>query len=465
MMRWSSTIALLFVVLLLPVSVRAQQGVDPQPIVQVTIEPQRVVVGQEAVLRVLVLAPNYLTSPPDLPTFQVRNAVTRQLPSVNTSEQRDGMTYSGVRFEFALYPQEAGDFAISDQKARVKYAAQPPATREVEITLPRLSFEAFVPAAAASLRPFLSADKLTIVQEIKRSSDQLKAGDAVTRTVIFKAEGTPAMLLPPQTFAIVDGLRLYAAQPALEDKVDGRTGVLTSTRADSGTYMLERAGDYLLPAIDVRWWNVGESRVEQVHLAGVPLNVSANPAIDGTTGRSGARLNWAALIDVIADHWIITALALMILVAIVWVMPAAARRMIAFLRRRRAAYRGSEAWSFRQFRAATRQRKAEAIYFGLLGWLRRFEPLAPEGTIDALTSAVNDPVLKRQIGALQRELFASAGETTPGWSPRTLMRHVNSARRSLRRRSLRPETTTVLPPRLNPIGSRRPEFCERRVAR
>jgi hypothetical protein len=464
MRRWSSAIALLSAVLLLSQVARAQQGADLEPIVQVTIDPQRVVVGQEAVLRVLVLAPNYLTSPPDLPTFQVRNAVTRQLPSVNTSEQRNGMTYAGVRFEFALYPQEPGDFAISDQKVRVKYASQPPATREVEIALPRLSFEALVPEAAASLRPFMSADKLTVEQEIKQSSDQLKAGEAVRRTVTIKAEGTPAMLLPPQTFAIIDGLRLYPAQPALEDKVDRRTGVVTSTRVDSATYMLERGADYSLPAIDIGWWNVAEGKVEQVHLAAVPLKVAADPAANVATGRSVARWTWVALIDVFADHWILTVLALMILVALAWVVPAAAHRTMAFLLRRRAAYRASEACSFRRFRAATRQRNAQAIYFELLGWLRRFEPLAPGGTIDALASAAKDPVLTQQIDALRAELFAS-GERSANWKPRTLLRHVASARRTLRHQSLRAEAKTALLPQLNPTGSRAPEFANRKVAR
>jgi hypothetical protein len=465
-MARSSVIALLLIVLPLPQGVRAQQGVDLEPIVQVTIDSQRVVVGQQALLRVVVLAPNYLTAPPELPTFQVRNAVTRQLPSVNTSEQRNGMTYAGVRFEFAVYPQEPGDFAISAQKVRIKYAAEPPATREVEITLPRLSFEAVVPEAAASLRPFLSADKLSVEQEIKRSSDQLKAGDAVTRVVTIKAEGTPAMLLPPQTFAIIDGLRLYPAQPELEDKVEGRTGAMTSTRVDSATYMLERAGDFSLPAIDIGWWNVGEGRVEQVHLAAALLKVAANPAVEdgGADGRSVAPWNWSALIDLIVNHWLLTAFALVILVVLAWIMPIAVRRMTAFLRRCRAAYRASEAWSFRQFRVATRQRKAETIYFALLGWLRRFEPLAPAGTIDTLMSVANDPVLQQQIEALQSELFASA-DGARGWSPRTLIRHVVLARRTLRRRSLRAEETTALPRLLNPAGSRAPEFSNRRVAR
>jgi len=368
-----------------------------------------------------------------------------------------------VRFAFAIYPQEPGEFVIPEQTVRIGYAAEPPKTREVEIALPRVSFESFVPERAAGLRPFLSAEKLSVGQEIKKSSDQIRVGDAVTRSVTISAEGTPAMLLPPQTFAVVDGLRSYPAQPALEDHIDQRTGVMTSTRIDSATYMLERPGDYALPAIDIGWWNLGEGRAEHIHLATVPLNVAASPG--EADGRPAARWDRRSLLDAIADHWLLGILALVILIAIAWIGPAAARWVMASLRRGRAAYRGSEPWSFRQFCAAARQRKAEAVYFALLGWLGRFEPLSPACTIDALTLAAEDPVLKRQVDALRSELFASAGETTTGWSPRVLKRHVSSARRTLRRRLRHSEATPALPPQINPAGPRVAEFSNRRVAR
>ena len=278
-----------------------------------TIDPPRVVVGQRTTLRIDVLAPNYMTSPPELPGFQVRNAVTRQLQSVNLSEQRNGTSYAGVRFEFAIYPQEPGSFAISDQKVKVKYAAEPPAVREELLSLPRVSFEAFIPDAAADLNPFLAASQLTVEQSVQRSSDPLKVGDSITRTVTIQAEETPAMLLPPVTFPAVDGLAVYPAQPALQDKTEGRTDALTATRTDSATYILQRPGDYVLPAIDVRWWNAGEGRVETAHLDAVTMQVAPNPAVQPAgTSAPKARLNWTAIVDLIADHWLLALLATLV---------------------------------------------------------------------------------------------------------------------------------------------------------
>jgi hypothetical protein len=443
---------------------RAQQAAAPEPVLKISIDPPRVVVGQKALLRIGVLAPNYMTSPPQLPGFQVRNAVTRQLQSVNLSEQRDGISYAGVQFEYAIYPQEAGSYALADQKITVRYAAEPPASREAVLPLPRIAFEAFIPDAASSLRPFVAATKLSIEQTIQRSSDQLKTGDAVTRIVTTKAEGIPAMLLPPQKLVAIDGLALYPAQPSLQDKTDGRTDALTSTRTDSATYMLQRPGDYLLPAIDVGWWNVDAGKMELAHLDAVPLQVAANPAVQGapSAGATAARWNWDAVIDFIADHWLIVILALAALAGMAWFAPAAAKTIAARYRRRREAYLQSEAWSFRRFRRTAGAGDARRTYFAMLDWLQRFEPAAPDRTISALKTAAADPTLDSEIGSMEQELFApqhSAGN----WSSRRLLRRVSAARRSLQRRAAGNGTGQSLPQQLNPAGGSVPSGRSRRL--
>lgn len=428
----------------------AQQASVPEPILKVTIDPMRVVVGQRTTLRIDVLAPNYMTSPPELPGFQIRNAVTRQLQNVNLSEVRNGVSYAGVRFEFAIYPQEAGSYAVADQKLKVKYAAEPPAVREEMLSLPRQSFESYIPEGAASLNPFLAANRLTIEQAIQRSSEQLKVGDSVTRSVTIHAEETPAMLLPPVKFPAVDGLAVYPAQPALQDKTEGRTDALTATRTDSATYILQRSGEYALPPIDVRWWNAEERRIETAHLDALTIKVAGNPAMEAAkAGTPAGRSKWAAFVNFILDHWIGAILGLAGMIALAWIVPRLAHAIAARRRQRRAAYVQSEQFFFDKLRNSARSGDARASYFALLDWLRRFEPA---GTIGDLKTAARDPALEREVAALESRLFSDRAAGT-AWSPRQFIRHVSSARRSLRNRSARHEPHGGLP-RLNPGGDR-----------
>ncbi|MFG3597982.1 BatD family protein [Bradyrhizobium sp. RDI18] len=429
----------------------AQQTNVPKPILQVTLDPPRVVVGQPTTLRIDVLAPNYMTSPPELPGFQVRNAVTRQLQSVNLSEERNGVAFAGVRFEFTIYPQEPGAFAISDQKVKVKYAAEPPAAREELLSLPRVSFDAFIPDAAADLDPYLAARRLTVEQSVQRSSDRLKVGDSITRTVTIQAAETPAMLLPSVTFAAVEGLAVYPAQPSLQDKTEGRTDALTATRTDSATYILQQPGDYVLPAIDVRWWNVGEGRVETAHLDAVTMQVAPNSAVHATgTSALKARLNWTAIVDLIADYWLFALLATLVVAGLIRVAPGVARRIAAYHRRRRQAYEQSEAFAFSRFRHAVRHRDAKTAYFAMLDWLPHVGATKPDHTVEAFKVAACDPVLDRQIDAIEVELFA-AHRDAGHWSRHQLLHRVSAARRRLRPRAGR-RSNMRLPQQLNPVG-------------
>jgi hypothetical protein len=451
-MRACLIIAAVTLAVMSPGNTPAQQSATAEPIMRVTIDRPRVVVGQMTTLRIEVLAPNYMTAPPELPGFQVRNAVTRQLQSVNINEQRDDTTYAGVRFEFAIYPQEPGSYAIADQKVTVRYAAEPPATREASIALPRIAFAAFIPDAAAGLRPFVAANGLTVEQTVQRSSDQLKVGDAVTRTVTIKADGTPAMLLPPQTFAAIPGLAPYPSQPALDDKVDGRSDAMMSSRVDSITYMLERPGDYALPPIDVRWWNSRDGKIEVAHADAVSLTVAANPSMSATAsaGERGTSLSLDRLINFVGDHWLLAALTAAGLALLAWLGSRAARVMSAIHHRRRTAYLQSESFAFARLRHAVRRREAKQAYFALLDWLQHFEAAAPDHRVDAFMARAHDPVLDRQIGAIENELFAPR-PNADRWSPRQLLRRISAARRGLGRRPER-NASSALPQQLNPVG-------------
>jgi hypothetical protein len=446
-------------VLATPLTARAQlpaeprQPASPEPILRVSIDPARVVVGQKTILRLEVLAPNYLTRPPALPEFQVRNAVTRRLQSLNLNERHDDLTYAGVRFEFAIYPQEEGTYALAEQSISLTYAAEPPRTRQAMLSLPRLEFSAFIPAPAAQLDPFLAATSLTIEQAVHYSSDPPRVGDSLTRTISIRADGPPSMLLPPTIFGSLDGLALYPAQPALRDRVDSRTADASASRVDAATYMLEKAGDYLLPAIALRWWNLRTARIETARVDTIELHVLDGPAVTGVAAARPHRgQDWHGLLDFIVEYWALLLLGLGVLLASPWLTSRLRRAIMPRARRRRDAVLASEAWAFACLLAAAWRPRARRVYVALLNWLDRFDPIAPDHTIKALKAAARDPALQQQVDALERDLFASRAGSGH-WSVVQLLFALGRARRRLLRQASRRPAIGALPERLNPIAT------------
>ena len=445
-------VAIALLALTAPFAALGQQSSTPEPIVRTSLDPPQIMVGKSTTLRVEVLAPNYMTSPPEMPDFQLRNAMTRQLQSVNTSEQRNGVEYAGVRFEFAIYPLEPGSYAVTGQKLTIKYAAEPPATRVATISLPRIEFQAFIPDAAAALHPFLTAAHLTIEQTIQRPSGQIKVGDAVTRIITLKADGTPAMLLPPMAFPAIEGLAVYPAQPSLQDRTEGRSDAMSGSRVDSATYMPEKPGNYVLPAAEVRWWNSHDNKIETAHLDAVTLQVAANPAVVSSIGGSAAsRWNWRGIVELVANHWLLALIAVVVLALLAWLAPRLGRSIAVRHRQRRQAWLGSEAFFFDRLRHAARRGDARGAYFSLLDWLQRFEPASPRHSVEALKTAARDLTLTQEIDALEAHLFAASREAS-AYSLHRLVRCVSRARRTLHRQSAPAERPHALPQRLNPVG-------------
>jgi hypothetical protein len=438
---------------ILTVRLALSQTIAPGPTVTVTLDPPRIMVGQKATLVVTVLAPNYMPAAPVLPDFQVRNAVTRALGAVNQTETRDGVTFAGVRYEFAIYPQEVGSYALPEQQVTVTYAADPPNARKVDIALPRQTFEAFIPDAAQDLDPFVSAESIAIEQKVDRSSQDLKVGDSIKRTVTVKAAGTPAMLLPPPAFAKVDGLALYPGQPSVQDNVDRRSSALSAMRTDEGTYMLERPGDYTLPAIELAWWNVRDGKIERARADAIMLHVADNPVqhVGGQGEGSAPAWDWRRPVFWLLDHWLLTVCTLVALGVVAWFAPAVARAIRQRMAARRSAYLVSEAWSFAQLRAAIRCRDPEKTYFALLDWLKRF---GPAHTVAALRQTVRDPLLDHEISSIESNLFGPQDAGDVAWSPPRLLKRVTIARRRLRGPGV-VATATVLPAELNPSAPQR----------
>jgi hypothetical protein len=239
-------------------------------------------------------------------------------------------------------------------------------------------------------------------------------------------------------------------------------------RVDEATYMLEQAGDYTLPATELAWWNARDGKVERARTGTIVLHVVDNPAPrageSGEASTSGR--DWRAPVDWILDHWLLCVAVLAALGALVWLAPAAVRAARQRIMQRRTAYLGSEARSFAQLRAAAHNRNSAKVYFALLSWVERFDPLAPNRSLNALKRAARDPALDREIASIETKLFAPQGSKPFTWSPRPLLKRVAIARHHLQRPPSIRRARHALPDSLNPVAARQQILPQQRpVAR
>ncbi|MGO8655503.1 hypothetical protein ACC771_07305, partial [Rhizobium ruizarguesonis] len=113
------------------------------------------------------------------------------------------------------------------------------------------------PNQAAS--PF-AARNLTVSQSFDGSPADLKAGDAVVRTIVIFAEDTQAMLIPPVDLGRAAGVAQYVKPPSLTDRVEqrgiGRSVETGSTRTETVVYTASAAGSFQAPAVSYQWFDL-----------------------------------------------------------------------------------------------------------------------------------------------------------------------------------------------------------------
>lgn len=89
----------------------------------------------------------------------------------------------------------------------------------------------------------------------------LHAGDSIERRITVTATKMQAMLIPPLPLEAPAGLRIYPEEPVVQDQKTDRGDFVYGRRTESAKYFIQKEGDYTLPAIQLKWWNLSTNRL------------------------------------------------------------------------------------------------------------------------------------------------------------------------------------------------------------
>jgi BatD DUF11 like domain len=420
------------------------------PIVRARLSPETgILVGQAVRLSVTVLVPNYFTGSPDFPELEMENAIV-VLPQdrpQNSNESIGGKTYAGITEVYTIYPQQPGDFELPHAVVTVPYASAPPKTMVAQVAFPVLSFHAAIPAAAANLDYFLPTTQLTIQQKWSVPLKNLRAGDAVQRTITVTATKMQAMLIPPLPFTAPDEIRVYPEQPVVQDQKTATGDFILGRRIESVKYFIQKDGDYTLPPIELQWWNLSTNRLVTTTLPAVHFHAAANvsyrtelppelePVVVAQLKPVSVWIRYRFWIRVVAP----ICLALLVFGLLMWFL---VPRVSRILREHRIRRKQSEAAYFGRLERACRRNHAMDAYVCFLQWLRR---AYPGKTVHEFLSGAADPAMAAEFNNLGAMLFA-AHEQQPAWNHTEMAKVLREHRRKVRMA----ETEAQQGPALNP---------------
>lgn len=346
--------------------------------------------------------------------------------TVKLSENRDGVAWQGLSYTLLFYPQREGRLEIPSFE--VRYTASTgygSAPTPFQFQTSPLFVDARLPPGVdrGGLLVTTGSFELESSWTPRIAGDgpvQLKVGDALSLEVTRRAEEVPGMVFAPLPVFSIDGLGVYPASPAVNDRIN--RGALTGNRTDAITFVCEREGSYEIPEMRFQWWDPERQTLSEKLIPAVQLTVAANPAY--ATVQPKARGGTGASPD-----WKFITAAGVLLVLLLYPARLLLRRLAAGLRAWQKDREAGEPWAFQQAQKACAGTNPATAYHAITIWLGRFYRDRAGLTLIGLAAASGDRDLLREATLLQETMVSgSAGEWSGGELARLLVKFRKQAR-------------------------------------
>lgn len=217
-------------------------------------------------------------SEPELP-----DAVIEKLgEDSNYNTVVNGVSYLVTERKYAIFPQKSGVMNIKPLSltAAVIVDRQPDfrdffgsrMTKTKRVLSKEVALNVKPAPTSFIGKNWLAAEKLELTQEWSGDSQQMKVGEPLTRTLTLKGVGTTVGQLPELSAIKTDAnFKAYPDQPVLNEQklADG----ITASRQEKIALIPSIAGKYVLPPIEVPWFNTKTQTMENARIPETTVNV------------------------------------------------------------------------------------------------------------------------------------------------------------------------------------------------
>ena len=235
-------------------------------------------VGQQVGLTVDILTTGFTFAKQRIHLPEVTGALVLEdaVTTINLGENIDGKRWQILRYRYPLFVQRPGRIEVPP--IHVAFEVSAGYGRE------GVAFDLYTSATALTVRRppgvrdfrnLVTATQFELDVAITPAVTQLQVGDALTRTITRSATGVSGMAFPPMPE--LTGVTLYPDEPLINDR--SNRGELRGERVDAATFVLQAAGEVVVPAIELQWWDPIAAELRLKTIPELRLEVAPNPAL------------------------------------------------------------------------------------------------------------------------------------------------------------------------------------------
>ena len=191
---------------------------------------------------------------------------------------RDGRRYAVTERRFAVFPQRSGKLLIDPVRLNVSVPVDPSRARGFFTPTKNIRRQTDSIELDVQARPavggswWLPAQAVTLEERWSADPEMATVDQPLTRTLVLRAVGATATQLPLIERPKVQGLSIYAEEP-VSATGQSDNGLISEQRF-SWAIIPESAGEQVLPAIAIEWFNTISGQLETVELGATLLRVA-----------------------------------------------------------------------------------------------------------------------------------------------------------------------------------------------
>ncbi|MGB0459055.1 MAG: BatD family protein [Porticoccaceae bacterium] len=354
--------------------------------------------------------------------FDIPDAIIQQVSEERFNKRINGKNYSIIEVKFALFPQSVGKLSIPQQRFTAFETSGSQfggffsrGNRLVRLTEEK-TIDILPKPSHISAANWLPSSQVTLEESWSDSSDTLTAGEPITRTIKITALGLTASQIQPLPSIENTGLKLYPDQALLEDKQTNR-GIL-GIRSESVAIVSNQEGQLRLPAIELKWWDTVNNRMQTSRLpekiftvvaatTSPQISIEDSPAINLTTSAETA-VNPPAVSRL--TYWSLTLNALLIAVIVgllYWRRNGQTKPVTKEITRLPNAKQ-----RLNQIAKQAADNNLAAMRDSILLWGAEVFSQQPPRSLNQLADLMANPELKQQFGLLDQGLFKSDNDSS-----------------------------------------------------
>ena len=229
-------------------------------------------IGQQVIYKVRLYTNTRLLNAQYIPP-KVENALLIPLGDAHRYETTINDQLYGVEEQtYAVFAQKSGDFKILSPSFEALLFDSVP--RQIRVHAKATTLHVKPIPKSNTLKHWLPANQVSLTETYDNSSNKLKQGDTLSRTITLQAFGVPAQLLPTIEIQSGSDFNAYSEKPDLNNTA--QEDALVGRSEQKITYLLNKSGQITIPAIELHWFNVETGKEAITSLPAHTLSISMN---------------------------------------------------------------------------------------------------------------------------------------------------------------------------------------------